>query len=585
MNKYIFQISLGVLLGGAIAISARPAATPAWAVKLPESVKWQEVSSVGTLLVGTSSSLCSIDPETGATMWTRTEFSKTSPFNVREIPGTPVLLVNDHSSMINPKTKITALDILTGETIWETEREQGYPIGAYPIYAKKIVLVFGSGYVEGQGSGIFMTARDIMSGKQLWRVKYASQSDLTLHPSDNSGKFFITTDMSGHAEPVVEGDFVYLPFTGAACYDLNTGEKKWGHDFKAVTREFKRAAAGIVIDGNTVFASGVTKVFAFDKATGTQKWESQRVYSGTTVQLLPTKDQLLVRLGGNFLETGKREWKLEKPLRILSLKKDDGTEIWEYKDIDDGITNMELIDDHTVMVADARRLIGLDLNGSGKITEKFSVPLEFKRKLGTGEAVAKIGLGVFGGISGIAKATVKSVSDKDRLDIPVNISKLDNGHIVVRGKQHLLAFDPATQSIPWSTYYPAPGAAGWEMGVMITLTAIDVMAQNASYAAGQTSLSSASSSISQSLANFDKYQNKRYSATKTGTELVYILTRIEENGSKGNGLMAINLATGEAAGQILLDDKEPNYSVDDYTGRLFYVNGKTEIQAFKIRSH
>ncbi len=585
MKNYLFPISLAALLCAALTVSARPSAKPEWAVKLPESVKWQQVSSVGTLLVGTSDTLCSIDPETGSTMWTRKEFSKTSPFNVREIPGTPVLLVNDHSSTFNPKTKIVALDILTGETIWETEREQGYPVGTYPIYTKKIVLIFSSGYVEGQGSGIFMAAHEIMSGKRLWRVKYSDASDLTLHLADNSGKFFATVDMSGHAEPVVEGDFVYLPFTGAACYDLNTGEKKWGHEFKAVTREFKRAAAGIVIDGDTVFASGVTKVFAFDKASGTKKWESGRVYSGTTVQLLPTKDQLLVRLGGNFLVTGQKEWKLEKPLRILSVKKTDGTEIWEYKDIDDGITNMELIDDHTLMVADARRLIGLDLNGSGKITEKFSVPLEFKRKLGTGEAVAKIGLGVLGGLSGLATATVKSVSSKDRLDIPVNISKLDNGHIVVRGRQHLLAFDPANQSIPWSTYYPAPGAAGWEMGLMFALTAANALAANASYAAGQSSLSSASSSISQSLANFDKYQNKRYSATKTGTELVYILTRIEENGSKGNGLMAVNLATGEAAGQILLDDKEPNYSVDDYTGRLFYVNGKTEIQAFNIRAH
>lgn len=581
MKKHLLQLGLS-LLSVAAATSALAVSSPAWTAKLPEAVKWQETTTIGTLLVGTAGSICSLDPETGAIQWTRSEFAKTSTFNVREIPGTPVLLVNDHSSTMNPKTKIAALDIITGATIWETEKEQGYPIGAFPVLSKKLVLVFQNGSSE--GGGVFMTAYEILTGKKLWRVKYSGAGDVTLHRADNSGKFIPTMDLSGNTEPVVEGDFVYLPFTGAACYNLDTGEKKWGHEFKSVPRDFKRAAAGIMIDGDTVFASGVSKVVAIDKATGTVKWESKKVFSGTIVQLLPTPNQLLVRLGGNFLPEGQKEWKLEKPLRVISLNKTDGAEIWEFKDLDDGITNMQLIDGQdTVMLADARRLIGLDLNGAGKMKEKFSVPLEFKRKVGGGEAAAKIGLGLLGGVSGLAKGVAGSVSDKGRLDIPVNVSKLENGKIVVRGKQHLLGFDPATQSIAWSTYYPAPGSAGWEMGVMIALTAAQGLQANASYASGQSSLSSASSDISRSLDQFNKFQNKRYAATKSGRELVYILTRVEEGGSKGVGLMAIDVATGESAGQVLLKDKDPEYAVDDVMGRLFYVSSKSEITAYNLR--
>lgn len=583
MKKHLLQLGLSILIVAA-ATPALAVSSPAWTAKLPEAVKWQETTTIGTLLVGTSGSICSLDPETGTIQWTRSEFDKTSPFNVREIPGTPVLLVNDHSSAMNPKTKLAALDILTGETIWETEKEQGYPIGAFPIVAKKLVLVFQNGYVQGEGGGLFMTAYEILTGKKLWRVKYGGANDAILHPADNSGKFFVTTDLSGNSQPVVEGDFVYLPFTGAACYNLDTGEKKWGHEFKSVPREYKRAAAGIMIEGDVVYASGVNKVVAIDKTSGTIKWESKKVFSGTIVQLLPAPNQLLVRMGGNFLPVGAKEWKLEKPLRIISLNKTDGSLIWEFKDIDDGITNMQLVEgQNTVMVADAKRLIGLDLDGSGKIKEKFSVPLEFKRKLGGGEAAAKIGLGVLGGVSGLAGGIGKSVSGKDRLDIPVNISKVEGGKLVVRGKQHLLAFDPTTQNIAWSTYYPAPGAAGWEMGVMIALTAAQGLAANASYASGQSSLSSASGDIQKSLDRFDKFQNKRYSATKGGKELVYILTRVEEGGSKGVGLMAIDIATGDSAGQVLLKDKDPEYSVDDVMGRLFYVSSKSEITAYNLR--
>ena len=581
MNKRLFRLGLSLLSVAAIN-SALAVSSPAWKTKLPEAVKWQETTSVGTLLVGTSASICSLDPETGAIQWTRNEFAKTSPFNVYEVVGTPVLLVNDHSSQFNPKTKIVALNLITGETLWEIEREQGYPIGMYAFPQKNIALVFQNGSSE--GGGVFMSGYEILTGKKLWRVKYSGAGDIIQHPADNSGKFIITTDLSGNAEPVLEGDFVYLPFTGAACYNLLTGEKKWGHEFKSAPRDFKRAAAGIMIDGDTVFASGVSKVVAIDKASGTIKWESKKVFSGTIVQLLPTANQLLVRLGGNFLPVGQKEWKLEKPLRVISLNKTDGAEIWEFKDLDDGITNMQLIDGQdTVMIADARRLIGLDLNGAGKMKEKFSVPLEFKRKVGGGEAAAKIGLGLLGGVSGLAKGVAGSVSDKGRLDIPVNISKQDNGRIVVRGKQHLLGFDPATQSIAWSTYYPAPGSAGWEMGVMIALTAFNGLSANASYATGQSSLSSASGDISKSLDQFNNFQNKRYSATKTGQQLVYILTRVEESGSKGVGLMAIDIATGESAGQVLLKDKDPEYAVDDVMGRLFYVSGKSEITAYNLR--
>jgi outer membrane protein assembly factor BamB len=584
MTQHLFRSGLLALLCATAISSSHAASSPAWTAKLPEAVKWQETTSIGTLLVGTSGSICSLDPETGATQWTRSEFAKTSPFNVYEVQGTPVLLVNDHSSQFSPKTKIAALNIMTGETLWETEKEQGYPIGMFAFPARGVALVFSSGYVQGDGNGVFMAAYEIMTGKRLWRVKYSSISDVALHPSDNSGKFIITTDLSGHARPVLEGDLVYLPFTGAACYNLMTGEKKWGHEFKAVPKEFKRAAAGLVIDGDMIYASGVSKVVAIEKAGGTIKWESKKVFSGTIVQLLPAGDKVVARLGGNFLPVGAKEWKLEKPLRVIALNKADGVEAWEYKDIDDGITNLEFIESqNAIMVADSGALIGIDLNSTGKATEKFKVKLEFKRKIGGGEAAAKIGLGALGGLSGLAGGIGKSVSGKDRLDIPVSISKVEGGKVVVRGKQHLLSFDPAAQNIAWSTYYPAPGAAGWEMGVMVALTAAQGLAYNASYASGQSSLSSASGNISKTLEQFDKFQNKRYSATKTGRQLVYILTRVEDGGSKGVGLMAIDLATGDSAGQVLLKDKDPEYSVDDVMGRLFYVSGKSEITAYNLK--
>ena len=47
--------------------------------------------------------------------------------------------------------------------------------------------------------------------------------------------------------------------------------------------------------------------------------------------------------------------------------------------------------------------------------------------------------------------------------------------------------------------------------------------------------------------------------------------------------MAIDLNTGEPVGQVLLKEKDPDYAVDDVTGRLYYVKNKKEIQALDVK--
>jgi outer membrane protein assembly factor BamB len=559
------------------------AASVDWTFKVPEAVKWQSVTAVGTLLVGTDKAIYSIDPETGAQQWARTDIPKSSQFNVREITGTPILLINDYGGAINPKTQIRGVNIFTGENIWETEKVQGYPVGVFPLASKNMAVVFAN-LTAAEGTGLYMTAHELTTGKQLWQVKHSKWGDVPMHLADNSGKFFATVDLSGHQEPVVQGDLLYVPFAGVHCYDLKTGTLKWGSAFKTVPKEFKRASAPLVFDGDTVYASGINKVMALDKNTGAVKWETKKVYSGTVTQLLPAGDKLVIRMGGNFLNPGAKQWALEKPLAVFAVNKATGEQAWEYKEIKDGITNLLLVEGgDTVFLADAGNLIGIDLNSTGKVKETFKVPLEFKRKLGGGEAAAKIGLGALGGIGGLASAAFKAGSGKDRMDIPVAVMTSGKSTFVVRGRQHLLSFDAIKKEIQWSTYYAAPGASGFEMAIMTALTAFNGLAYNGAYASGSMSLDSASGGIKQSLAQYDNTMNKRHSNTQAGAQNVYVLTTVEEGKSKGVGLMAIGLGTGDETAKVLLKDKEPDYAVDELTGRLYYVKDKKEIIAYSVR--
>lgn len=76
------------------AVSAFGASKRLWTAKLPGDAKWHSLTGLGTLVVGTDGAILAFDPENGQQLWKRDEFKKTSPFNAREVPGTPFLICN-----------------------------------------------------------------------------------------------------------------------------------------------------------------------------------------------------------------------------------------------------------------------------------------------------------------------------------------------------------------------------------------------------------------------------------------------------------------------------------------------------------
>ena len=70
----------------------------------------------------------------------------------------------------------------------------------------------------------------------------------------------------------------------------------------------------------------------------------------------------------------------------------------------------------------------------------------------------------FGGIGGFMK------KGPDSTDNPVSLVRQENGTVVVRGMNHLLAFNPKSREITWATKYDAPGISGWQSIVMTAIT-------------------------------------------------------------------------------------------------------------------
>src|SRR5512135_1796792 len=240
----------GLLLSCVIAVAAT-AATPTAVLDLPSKAKWHRMTSLGLLLVGTDDALLLVNGETGQVQWQRDDIKKTLPYNVRDIPGSPIVLVNDWSGTMAGKVSARGLNIATGQDVFQTEPEMGQSLGLYPVDGRDMLLNVAQ--LNQEGTGIYLTAYETTTGKKLWRTKIAGMMGFQLYPAETGGFIVTKQDLSGHQNPVFDGDTAYLPFQGLMALDLGTGAIKWNDEFAtAADKDFKKAYAAPVVDGDTV---------------------------------------------------------------------------------------------------------------------------------------------------------------------------------------------------------------------------------------------------------------------------------------------------------------------------------------------
>lgn len=581
---------LAVVSAAALAaVSAFGAAKQLWTAKLPGDAKWHTLTSLGTLVVGTADAILAYDPESGQQLWTRGEFKKTSPFSVREIPGTPVLICNTAEGFVGQKVTLFAVDYLTGKTIWQTPEITGQFLGAIPVPEKNLVLFLMNGMgPDNKEAGTYVYALDLTDGKQKWATNFAKSGAIPLHVADNSGKFMPRMDLSGYHEPVVDGNEAYLPYLGVHCLDLTDGKLKWGVAFGPGSPGLKKTYAPLRIDGDRIYGGGGGSVYAINRRDGSTVWKSDRIseYAGLfkardnaiVAQLEIVGGKIFSRYGGNFSD-GKTAT-LREPLGIVVLDPADGKSLYHFDKAKAGITNMVVVDaTKTVVFADGANVYGIDAAAATPV-ETFKSPIEFKRKMGAG-SVAKIGLGALGGVSGLVKAGISA--NKALLDVPVAVNYA-GGRVVVQGKQHLLGFDPQTKASNWSLFYAAPSEALGN-AAMFAVTAAAAVYGNAQAAAsggiGSSGYNSGVSTIHSNLDRYNTYTEKaatRAGSSKSSTAYTYILTNVE----KEIGVVGVNLTTGETDRTLVLKEKEPEYTVDEPMNRVFHFKGKSSIIAYQF---
>lgn len=583
-SPFVSRFLFGLIFAFLFTLNAA-ASDQLWSYK---GAKWYSMLETGNLLVGTETGLLCVSGENGQPIWQRNNLVGIKEDEFTELAGTPLLLIADNSGTLQRKTKLFALDLLTGETVWETDKLKGFTAQVSPLYKKDMLVFLTIADNRIQKDKPDITALKLSTGELLWQAEYTDKVDLYgVEKTKKSGFGGIggwdspRFDLSGENEPVFDEDSMYLTYAGLHRYDLKDGRLVWKVPYDVTEGSLKHTNGQAIVDGETIYTSARGVIRAINKADGAVKWQTVDLNKGGVAEMKLNGDVLYGRLGGVFYSHKKREYEKKTPIGVVALNKANGNVLWNYTDAKNSITNMVLLpEQNQLLIADEKNLIALDTTSTGKVKEAFKLKLEFKNKLGAVATAAKIGKFAFGGLSALGS------KGADTTDEPVALVRQENGTVVARGKQHLLAFDPKTRQVVWSTKYEAPGMPAWQKVVM---TAITMYAAAASwsqenrynFAGDYSSASNDNSRFINLMSSYERFMEKRMSATKQEGNFVYVLTKVKSGKDDGSGLVGVNLTNGQGFRQILIKDKKPDYEVDEAAGRLFNLDDGNLV-AYKI---
>ena len=588
LNLVTALIALAVLTALA-AFSVSAADTPLW---MFDGAKWYAMVESGNVMVGTKTGVAMIDGANGKAVWSRNDLGEIKEDEYTELSGTPLILFADNSGWAQRKTKLTAVDALTGVTVWQTDKMLGYTAEIAPLYHQDMLvfLTIKDNRINKDKPDIY--ALKMSTGELLWQNEYTEKVDLYgIEKKKRGGASAMLLgsgggasnrfDLKGENPPTFDGDSVYMTYAGVHRYNLKDGKLIWKTLYDVTDGSLKNTNGQAIVDNDVIYTSANGIIRAIDKNSGAIKWTTKDFGKGGIAEMQMHGDVVYGRMGGQFFSAKKGEWQRKSPIGVVALNKTNGNTNWIYTGAKETITNMMVLPkDNVLLVADKSSLVGLDLSSQGKVKEAYKVKLKFKRSLGAMDVGSKVGAIAFGGIGGAFSKGAK------RTDEPISLIRQENGTVVVRGKQHLLAFNPATKEIAWSNKYAAPGISGWEQIVMTALTVTAALISEASEArhaqnGDYNRAFEQNDRFLNLMTAYQQYMGKKYSASKQSGNIYYVLTKIKGDDDSGSGLIGVNMLNGNGERQIIFDDKSPDYEVDELSGRLFNMK-KGKLSAYNI---
>ncbi len=551
-----------------VLLSSLPALAQSWTAKLDKDVRFYQPTEMGVLIVGTEKSLYAIDGSTGDTLWRRKDTSLDET-DVAPVPATDLLLLNFEKS---EKSRIEAVDLLTGNSIWRSEKIKGAMMQLTVDPERNLLAVVLVKDPKNRARDGFkrrplVHVLDLKSGNELWKYE---GSEVEMMPSrwpEDEGKEVDFT-LDNYYPPVFVGNRLYLFYEGVTSFDARNGNERLREKYRVNEEGLALTEAEPIFAEDVIYVSGHGRVRAISRQTGDTEWEAKDL--GLTPEMILVGPVLYVRTGGQFTRIKNGETEERGPYGVSAIDPRSGKVLWRYKGADKGITNLLLPARNTIAIADRDDLITIDAM-TGKRTSRVSHKIER----------ASFGL--------------------------MN----DNGDIVIGGQSEIAAFQPSTGRELWRARHTPPGR-----GILRTVGAIAARAGSLYFRYGGTAMTAfrgiqavqtvrgltwSRSSISnlQSLATTSSRRNRnsrldRFDPIVDRIDPAHQLERLSrflwhrerlaalrgqwmyfytDVKGDGNGLAGVNINNGRTEREIRLSDLDDRFVTDEIFGVMYVADG------------
>ena len=390
--------------------AATSQAQSVWQENLDGKIQFYQTTDFGIVLAGSENSLYALDGQTGERLW-RKKTKGLIETSITPVPSTDLILV---SSDEGEKSRVEAVDLLSGETLWRSDKVKGdvMQLAVDPqndllavILVKKAKGKIGEEFKRTPVVHVFR----LSGGDELWKKEL--ESDVQMMPSrfDSDGEIPYTLD--NYRPPLMLDGRLYLFYEGATGYDARTGKEGTREKFKVNEGGLALTEADVVFDEKYLYTSGRGKVRAINRKTNKVDWEAKDL--GVCAEMAVVGNVLYVRTGGQFTRIRDGETEEKGAFGVSAIDTGNGKTLWRYKGADKGLTNFVFTNAGTILIADKDDLITLDAR-TGKKRAKFEHDVEKAQFVLVNES----GQAVVGGKDEIAAFRVESRESRVESQIP-----------------------------------------------------------------------------------------------------------------------------------------------------------------------
>lgn len=587
----------------------------------------------GVLVVATNDGLIGIKPTEDKPVFTFNNFGRLKPEETEFIPGSPYVIVSQGAGSKLAgiaKTKRAVIDYVRGRVIFNSEDDKWNQ-----VYTCNVILPQNKLIISG-----IQKVGDKFE-KMTPKVAVYDLSSSTLDYSfflDKPGRVGMAKDFSVTGTPLLLKEFLIIPTAQGLIAKSHDGKELWTTKIKNVSKMIADASENEIYGFEAINSGKNTRIHKIDK-NGKALWQDDRKIKGNISKFeILAKGLAVVSNKSSGGDTSVFATKDESVIAFLS--SDSGEDLWEKAPKTKGYVQ------HFYVMEDGI-LFGIQSGGINKISfdgkPLFKKPLKTGENiltmahspqgliyitsedanivnLDTGESVWKKPLKYKNSVSVASTfdaennryliaaaneiyaidANSGEVSElaKVKFEEKETATTLDmrGENIFLAASQNMMLLNKEGKEI-YHSYHKAPGKSGFMKVVgSVVATASLVATASTALAAGANNNGIGANNLrnyndygkeakrasemfaSISDASF-KMMSERFKASSATENAQFILTKIGNN----VGLVKVNKDSGEVETEIVLNNKKPEYKVDDYGGYLFYQATDKSIHTYNLK--